>query len=101
MDSQNLNESQFSNSPKNLNENQKLNRNQKFERTRDFRMVEMQVMNLVNQGFSNNVMIKDIEIIGEAILDATLLFLSQLQVEDLKLQLRQRISQYVELKGYY
>lgn len=55
-------------------------------------MVEMQIMNIVNVGVKENMSIDDIEILADAMINATQLFLSDVEVDVLRKKLLQRLE---------
>lgn len=57
-----------------------------------FRMVELQIMNIVNVGISEELFLKDIYMLGEAIINATQLFLNEQEVYTLRKELKNRID---------
>lgn len=59
---------------------------------RDFRMVEMQIMNIVNIGIAEGVAINDIRTLGEAIINATQLFLTDNEISSLRQNLIDRLK---------
>lgn len=58
----------------------------------NFRMVEMQIMNIVNIGVRENVSIADIKVLADATINATQLFLSDVEVAILRNQLSNRLE---------
>lgn len=60
--------------------------------TMNFRMVQMQVMNVFNVGMINGVSIEELKICIEALIDATQLFLNEIEIKELRSQLQNRIE---------
>ena len=58
----------------------------------EFRMVEMQLMNIVNIGVSKNISVSDIEILADSTINATQLFLSDGEIKILRTQLNKRLE---------
>lgn len=58
----------------------------------NYRMVEMQIRNIVNIGISKNISVSDIRTLSNATIDATQLFLSDVEVKALREQLNQRLE---------
>lgn len=71
-----------------------------FKTKSNFRMAQIQIMNMVNQGISRNVSVGDIKIIATASINATQLFLSEKEVNILRTQLDERLFDALQNNQY-
>jgi hypothetical protein len=63
-----------------------------INQTMNFRMVQMQIMNVFNIGIINGVEIGELKILINALIDATQLFLNEEEVKQLRIQLSNRLE---------
>ncbi|MFQ3543580.1 hypothetical protein Q7A53_05795 [Halobacillus rhizosphaerae] len=63
-----------------------------YQDTMNFRMVQMQIMNIVNVGLSKGVSSYDIELLTDASINATQMFLSEHEIKTLRQQLHARLQ---------
>lgn len=67
-------------------------------KNKEFRMVEIQIMNMVNHGMKNDIQIEDVKILGNSIINACQLFLNDNQILKLKGYFNSKLSNYHKCK---
>lgn len=65
-----------------------------MESTKGFRMARLQLMNIINIGIANSISVREIEILANATINATQLFLTDYEILQLRKQLENRLQKY-------
>jgi len=61
-------------------------------KSKEYRMVSLQLMNMVNIGLDNELYVGDIERMGMSIIDASQLFISDKEINCLRVELYNRLK---------